>query len=237
MLVNYFCNIFLSLPIFFSRITKSKEKFMSANSYKPEGARLGSAENREYLSSLQGLEKAMLCGKILEAPVLLCDSKMRLHLDLGGITGIMEKEEVVYSPDGTPVKDIAVITRVGKPVCFKVLGIENQGGKPVARLSRRDAQLECIHNHISCLLCGDILEARVTHLENFGAFVDIGCGIVSLLSSACISVSATAHPSERFTVGWPISPSSRASTVSVAAFSFPAVSFSARGKKTWQNLK
>jgi len=177
---------------------------MSANSYKPEGARLGSAENREYLSSLQGLEKAMLCGKILEAPVLLCDSKMRLHLDLGGITGIMEKEEVVYSPDGTPVKDIAVITRVGKPVCFKVLGIENQGGKPVARLSRRDAQLECIHNHISCLLCGDILEARVTHLENFGAFVDIGCGIVSLLSIDCISVSRIAHPSERLTVGMPI---------------------------------
>ena len=177
---------------------------MSANSYKPEGTRMGSAENREYLSSLQGLEKAMLCGKILEAPVLLCDSKMRLHLDLCGITGIMEKEEAVYSPDGAPVKDIAVITRVGKPICFKVLRIENQNGKPVAHLSRRDAQLECIHNHISSLLCGDILEARVTHLESFGAFVDIGCGIVSLLSIDCISVSRIAHPSERLTVGMPI---------------------------------
>ena len=51
-------------------------------------------------------------------------------------------------------------------------------------------------------LCpGDILPARITHLENFGAFVDIGCGIISLLSIDCISVSRIAHPSERLHVG------------------------------------
>lgn len=174
------------------------------NSYKPEGTLMGSAENREYLSSLSALEKAMICGKILEAPAILCDSSLCLHVDLGGITGIIEKEEAVYSVDGAPVKDIAIITRVGKPVCFKVLGIEHLGGKTVARLSRRAAQVECVHNHLSGLLCGDILEARVTHLENFGAFVDIGCGVISLLSIDCISVSRIAHPSERLTVGMPL---------------------------------
>ena len=174
------------------------------NSYKPEGTYIGSAENREYLSSAAGLEKAMLSGKILEAQVLLCDSRMCLHLDLGGIEGIMEKEQTVYMPTGEPIKDIAVITRVGKPVCFKVLGVEYRNGKPVARLSRRDAQLECVHHYLSGLLCGDILEARVTHLENFGAFVDIGCGMVSLLSIDCISVSRISHPRERLSVGQPI---------------------------------
>lgn len=165
---------------------------------------MGSAENQEYLSSVSGLEKAMIYGKILEATALLCDSQMRLHLDLGGIEGIIEKEEAVYSQDGSSAKDIAIITRVGKPVCFKVLGIDYHNGTPVARLSRRAAQLECIHNYISGLLCGDILEARVTHLENFGAFVDIGCGIVSLLSIDCISVSRISHPKERLSVSMPI---------------------------------
>ena len=177
---------------------------MKINSYKPEGALIGTAENREYISSAAGLEKAMICGKILEANVLLCDNNMRLHLDLGGIVGIIEKEEAVYSPSGEPVKDIAIITRVGKPVCFKVLSIDYTDGKPIARLSRRDAQLECVLNHTSSLLCGDILEARVTHMESFGAFVDIGCGIVSLLSIDSISVSRIAHPKERLSVGEPI---------------------------------
>lgn len=177
---------------------------MSINSYKPEGALMGSAENREFLSSQAGLEKAMILGKILEAPAILCDSNMCLHIDLGGITGIIEKKEAVYCHGGEPIKDIAVITRVGKPVCFKVLGIDTSSPKPVAYLSRRQAQLECVHNHLSGILCGDVLEARVTHLESFGAFVDIGCGIVSLLSIDCISVSRISHPRERLSVGLPI---------------------------------
>ena len=118
------------------------------NSYKPEGALMGSAENREALASVAGLEKAMISGRILEAPALLCDSSLCLHVDLGVCQGIIEKEEAVYAPDGAPVKDIAIITRVGKPVSFKVLSIDNIGGKPVARLSRRAAQVECVHNHL-----------------------------------------------------------------------------------------
>ncbi len=171
-----------------------------ATTYKPEGHLIGTAENKEYISSLQGLERATLTGKILEAPVLLCDSKMRLHVDLYGIKGIMEKDEVVYSPTGEPTKDIAVITRVGKPICFKIIALEKQGDKTVARLSRRAAQMECYHNYISSLCPGDIIRAKVTHLENFGAFVDIGCGIVSLLSIDCMSVSRIPHPRERLSV-------------------------------------
>lgn len=41
----------------------------------------------------------------------------------------------------------------------------------------------------------------MTHLEHFGAFVDIGCGVVSLLSIDCISVSRITHPHDRFSVG------------------------------------
>ncbi len=48
---------------------------------------------------------------------------------------------------------------------------------------------------------GDVINAKVTHLEPFGAFVDIGCGLPSLIPIDLISVSRISHPSDRFTVG------------------------------------
>ncbi len=171
------------------------------NRYCPEGLLLNSRENTEYLSSLDSLERAMTDGKILESTVLLCDSSLSLHLDLGGVRGIIRKEECVWRRDGEPLKEIAIITRVGKPVCFKVIGIEYSGGVPIAILSRRAAQLECAENYISTLIPGDVIDAVVTHMESFGAFVDIGCGISSLLSVDSISVSRISHPSERLYAG------------------------------------
>ena len=171
------------------------------NKYRPEGYLFGSRENREYTSSRAGLERAMREGKILEATAMLCDSRLRLHVDLYGMTGIIDKQEALYSPDGSTPKDIAIITRVGKPVCFKVMGFTNECGKEVAILSRREAQKTCYMEYVSDLIEGDVMETRVTHLDNFGAFVDIGCGLSSLLSIDCISVSRISHPSDRLSVG------------------------------------
>lgn len=167
----------------------------------PEGSLISTEENKEYISSISGLQRAISEGAILESTVYLCDGEMNLHVDLHGLTGIIEKDEVLYSPTNEPIKDIAIITRVGKPICFKVMGFEEQNGRTVARLSRREAQMECIYNYTSNLSCGDIIPARVTHLESFGAFVDIGCGLVSLLSIDCISVSRISHPKDRLDVG------------------------------------
>lgn len=172
------------------------------NAYKPEGLIMGSAQNRELLSmGRAGLERAMEKGIIMESTVLLCDGEMNLHVDLRGVTGIIPKDEVCLCRDGEDVKDIAVITRVGKPVCFKVTSIEEKCGKTTAYLSRREAQIECKQNYVNDLIPGDIITSRVTHLEPFGAFVDIGCGIVSLLSVDCISVSRFSHPKDRLYSG------------------------------------
>ena len=171
------------------------------NSYKPEGMLYLSPENREYTASVSGLERAACEGRILEAPVILCDSEMRLHVDLRGIRGIIEREEAVFSPAGEETKDIAIITRVGKPTCFKVMGFFEENGKRFARLSRREAQRECYSAYVSTLERGDIIDAKITRLESFGAFADVGCGIVSLLSIDCISVSRISHPSDRLSVG------------------------------------
>ncbi len=172
------------------------------NKYGPEGMLISTLENHEYISDRKGLERALEKGIILEAPAVLCDHNFNLHVSLGSkIKGIIPRDEVVYSPN-EKTKDIAILTRVGKPVCFKVVGFEKDAvGEIVAVLSRRRAQMECQENYIDTLMPGDIIGAKITHLESFGAFVDIGCGIISLLSIDTISVSRISHPSARVSVG------------------------------------
>lgn len=170
---------------------------MPLNKYLPEGSLIGTSENKEYISTLQGLERARAEGKILEGVVALCDSDTyTMHIDLYGVDGIIEREEALL---GDEIKDIAIITRVGKPVAFKILQIEKEEGKrPRAILSRKEAQRECLNSYLLDLVAGDIIPARITHFEPFGAFVDVGCGIVSLMSVDSISVSRIPNPQQRF---------------------------------------
>ena len=170
---------------------------MNNSYYLPEGERLHTKENLSYISSISGLEKAMREDKILEAVALKCDEDFNLHLDLYGIHAIIPREECLLSANGEPIKDIAIITRVGKTVCFKVNSIEQDKDTYRAVLSRRNAQIECQNYYLSSLCAGDVIRAKVTHLDTFGAFMDIGCGISSLLSIDCISVSRISHPSDR----------------------------------------
>lgn len=172
------------------------------NKYKPEGCLIKEDKNRELCSSFAGLEYSMLHGLILEGIVTLCDANYDLHVNLGGDTeGIISRDDVLFCRQNEEIKDIAVLTRVGKPICFKVCGFDEINGKISVRLSRREAQRECLEKYLMKLTSGDIIPAKVTHLENFGAFVDIGCGISSLLSVDCISVSRIPHPRERLTCG------------------------------------
>ena len=169
--------------------------------YYPEGTLYATLENQKALGDRAFLEKAYQDGKILEAKALLCDREQNLVFDLGGIRGEMKREEAALTPNEGEVRSIAVITRVGKPCAFVICGFEEREGKTVALLSRKKAQEKCLAEYLDLLETGDILEARVTHLEPFGAFCDIGCGIISLLSIDCISVSRISHPRDRFSPG------------------------------------
>ena len=169
--------------------------------YLPEGARLNSPENRELLATPAGLERAMQNGIIVEGTVTRCDSNLCLHVDLGCMHGILEAEEVLYCRAGEVRKDIAIISRVGKPIAVRILALKMQNGALIARLSRRLAQRECLSHLLSAARAGDIIAAKVTHLEPFGAFLDVGCGVASLLSVDCISVSRISHPRDRLYTG------------------------------------
>lgn len=167
--------------------------------YLPEGILYCTAENKLAMNSAADLEEAARSGRILEARVSVCTGNHDLIVELPCMKGIIPREEgAIGIAEGT-TRDIALITKVNKPVCFKVMSVAADAyGQPVAYLSRLAAQQECMENYISRLSTGDIIPARVTHLEQFGAFVDIGCGISSLIPIDAISVSRISHPSDRF---------------------------------------
>lgn len=168
----------------------------------PEGCLMEKKENSLCMRNLTTLGEAYKEQRILEARATVCDSLHNLTVDLGCIKGVIPRQEGALGIREGRVRDIAVISRVGRPVSFVITGFSrNEAGEAVAVLSREKAQRRCMEGFISTLRVGDIVDARITHLETFGAFADIGCGIVALMPIDAISVSRIEHPRERFTVG------------------------------------
>lgn len=173
--------------------------------YLPEGKLVSTQENINILQSPQLLSEAMNEQKILEAKAIICDSRHNLIVDLGSMKGIIPREEGAIGIREGTVRDIAVISRVNRAVSFVITDFRTDfNGVKYAVLSREKAQKKCLENYVRGLVCGDVVDARITHLENFGAFADIGCGIVALMPIDAISVSRIEHPRERFTVGMDI---------------------------------
>jgi len=91
-----------------------------------------------------------------------CGSSRDLAVRFGGYEGTIPRADAIHPSISGSDRDIAILSRVGKPTCFTI---------------------------------------RVTHLEKFGAFVDLGCGVTSLAPLENISVSRIPHPSARFRTG------------------------------------
>lgn len=166
--------------------------------YTPEGLNF---DERKF-ETLSEIKEAISKGEIVQGKVLLCDKDHNLHIDLGFIRGIIPRGEGALGIDDGTVRDIALISKVNKLVQFKIIAIKiDEFGTNYALLSRRIVQLECMRDYISKLCVGDIIPCKVTHLEKFGAFIDIGCGINSLIPIDMLSVSRISHPSQRVSVG------------------------------------
>ena len=136
---------------------------------------LNTEENLMYLRSPEGLRRAKEIGKILEGRAVLCDSEHNLIVDLCGTRGIIPRNEGALGIREGTTRDIAIISRTGIPVCFQVIDLwEDPVGGVRPLLSRGAAQQRCREEYISTLRPGQVISGRVTHLEPFGCFVDIG---------------------------------------------------------------
>ncbi len=170
-------------------------------SYLPEGFLINTKENIHAITNYDGFYKAYLEKNPLEARAVYCDREHNLHIDFGFIHGIIPREECALGIKEGTTRDIAIIARVNKPVRFIVDEIRITGDKRIAFLSRRKVQEKFQKEYLTTISTGDIITAKITHLENFGAFCDIGCGINALLPIDNISVSRIPHPDVRFNVG------------------------------------
>lgn len=165
--------------------------------YLPEGYLLEEEENRDRMSCEAALEQAWQTGAIVEGVATMCDQRRDLHVRLGAFRGRIPREEAGLGADQGNLREIAILSRVGKPVCFRIIGREDD----TFLLSRRVVQEEARAYFGEHLLPGEIIHATVTHLEQFGAFVDMGCGLVSMIGVENISVSRISHANQRFVPG------------------------------------
>lgn len=147
--------------------------------YRPEGLNNPSP-------GIDKLQRSIGTGDIYEAICIKCDEHHNLHVDLGTALGIIPRQEAALGLIEGRTKEYAVLSRVGKPVCFQVTDVTSEG---TAILSRRAAQMEAKDYILSALHPGDIIEAVVQNAADFGVFCDIGCGFPALMriDRCCIS--------------------------------------------------
>ena len=147
--------------------------------YRPEGLNTPSP-------GIDKLQRSVGTGDIYEALCIKCDEHHNLHVDLGAVQGIIPYQEAAIGLAEGRTKEYALLSRVGKPVCFQVMECSPDG---TAVLSRRAAQMEAKDYILSTLQTGDIIEAVVQNAADFGVFCDIGCGFPALMriDRCCIS--------------------------------------------------
>ena len=147
-------------------------------------------------------ERCIAAGEVLQSTALAYDTDRCLRFEIAGHRARMPFAECVDTAPGEEIKDIAVLTRVGRQTCFIVTGSQrDENGEEIYLLSRAEAQRQCKRQYLDTLEAGSVLPCTVTHIEGFGAFCDIGCGIAALLPIDCLSVSRISSPADRVRVG------------------------------------
>ena len=147
--------------------------------YRPEGM-------NTVAPAMDALRKSIGTGEIFEALCTKCDEYHNLHVDLGGHLGLIPRNEAALGFTEGRTKPYALLSRVGKPVCFQVLDFQSDG---TAILSRRAAQAEAKDYFLCALRPGDVIDAVVQNPAEFGLFCDIGCGFPAMMriDRCCIS--------------------------------------------------
>ncbi|MBQ1264223.1 MAG: 30S ribosomal protein S1 [Oscillospiraceae bacterium] len=144
------------------------------------------------------LYDAMKTHKILQAIAVKCGEDHALHVDLGCTIGIIDRLDAALGIAEGQTRDIAILTRVGRPVCFCVTDIDQDGA---VRLSRCLAQEQVLRTFLYERLPGELIPAVITNLTPFGAFCDVGCGVSALLPTQNICISRISHAHEIFADG------------------------------------
>ncbi len=102
--------------------------------YPPEGLLYDTLENQEAITGRRGLETACVEGRVFETRAVRCDGNCNLYVELCGRTVAIPRDEAVIDP--AQQKNVAILSRVGRPVCFKVLHISGDRARSRVLSSR-----------------------------------------------------------------------------------------------------
>lgn len=151
--------------------------------------------------SIEELNLASINGSIMQGKVTRCDANYNLYLNLGNnITGIIPREEIEainIDETGFPKPNICS-SKVDKVVQFKVKDVKQED---IVILSRKAVGKEAISWMKNDLKEGMMVCGIVKNIRPYGAFVEIGGGIVGLVHIEDISVARIKSPYERFKIG------------------------------------
>lgn len=137
---------------------------------------------------------------ILQGIVEKCDENYNLHVKLdNGMEGIIPRTEIEainIDDKGLPKTNLCV-GKVHKYVQFKIK--EKDGEKLLfSRKAVQEEVLDCVKNNLQE---GQIIKGMVKNITPYGAFVDIGGGVVGLVHIEDLSVARIKTPYERVKIG------------------------------------
>lgn len=140
-------------------------------------------------------------NEILQGLVKECDEQYNLHVNLGeGITGVIPRKEVEginIDEYGLPKTNLCT-GKVHKFVQFKV---KEERDNNVVILSRKEVQEEALQWIKNDLKEGQKVTGIVKNIKPYGAFIEIGGGIVGLAHIEDLSIARIKTPYERLKVG------------------------------------
>lgn len=139
--------------------------------------------------------------EILQGLVKECDDNYNLHINFeNGLNGIIPREEVEginIQENGLPKENLCT-GKVHKFVQFKVKDIDSQN---TLILSRKQVQQEALNYIKNDLKVGQKVTGIVKNIKPYGAFIEIGGGIVGLAHIEDLSVARIKTPHERLKIG------------------------------------
>ncbi len=150
---------------------------------------------------LININKCIQNNEILQGFVNKCDNNFNLHVDLGnGIEGIVPRNEVEginVDKQGVPKTNLC-IGKVHKFIQFKITKVDN---KNQIQLSRKQVQQDALNWVKKDLEKGQVIKGIVKNIQPYGAFIEIGGGVVGLAHIEDLSVARIKTPFERLKIG------------------------------------
>ena len=140
-------------------------------------------------------------NKTLQGLVKKCDDNYNLYISFeNGLIGKIPRDEVEaikIGDNGLPKENLC-IGKVHKFVQFKIKDIDSENE---LILSRKQVQNEAMNWVKNDLKVGQKIDGIVKNIKPYGAFIEIGGGIVGLAHIEDLSVARIKSPSERVKIG------------------------------------